>query len=329
MQIPIRENLVRCNSIKAWILAARPKTLTAASVPVMIGCACAWDMLSQNASASAVDKMELMDPAFRFGILSNGFNWLAALLCMLFAFVMQIDANFVNDYFDCIKGKDNEERLGPERACQQGWVTLNAMRWAIGITSVIACFIGLPLILYGGYQLIIVGAACLLFCFLYTTCLAGMALGDVLVLLFFGIVPCVFTTYVIVPPELQVWHSMPWLMGTATGLVVDTLLIVNNYRDIDNDRSVGKKTLIVFIGRKAAEWLYMTVVPLALCIVLCLYGFTSINLILTFAVYFFHIQTCNKMRLIRKGRALNKVLGMTARNIFLYGILITLLIILR
>ena len=74
-------------------------------------------------------------------------------LCFLFAFVMQIDANFVNDYFDYRKGTDDEQRLGPKRACAQGWVTSSAMRKALAITTALACLIGLPLIYYGGRRL--------------------------------------------------------------------------------------------------------------------------------------------------------------------------------
>ena len=84
---------IKTNSIKAWVLAARPKTLTAAAVPVMIGTAMAWNHTG-----------------------GEGFRWVAMVLCFLFAFVMQIDANFVNDYFDFKRGNDDETRLGPERA---------------------------------------------------------------------------------------------------------------------------------------------------------------------------------------------------------------------
>ena len=164
---------MRKNSLKAWMLAARPKTLTGAAVPVMIGGAYAWHIV---ADVSQI-------------------QWMALTLCFLFAFLMQIDANFINDYYDCLKGRDNEERLGPLRACQQGWVTMRAMRIAIAITSLLACLVGLPLILYGGLEMIFVGIACMVFCFLYTTTLAQRGLGDLLVLLFFGIIPTVFTTY--------------------------------------------------------------------------------------------------------------------------------------
>ena len=170
-------NNITTNSLAAWILAARPKTLTGAMVPVMIGTAWAW----------------------RLGG-GEDFRVLPAVLCFLFAFLMQIDSNFINDYFDCIKGNDNRTtRLGPKRACSEGWITLPAMRLGLVITSVMACLVGLPLIFFGGWEMIVVGGVCVLFAFLYTTYFSYLGLGDVLVLVFFGIIPVVFTTYAILP----------------------------------------------------------------------------------------------------------------------------------
>ena len=108
---------IKVNSLKAWVLAARPKTLSGAAVPVMIGVALA-----------------MADTDFHIRVIP-------AVLCFLFAFVMQIDANFVNDYFDFLKGTDDETRLGPKRACAQGWVTIGAMRWMLLATTALACVI--------------------------------------------------------------------------------------------------------------------------------------------------------------------------------------------
>ena len=299
--------VVSQNSLKAWILAARPKTLSGAMVPVMLGTAFAWKTIYDT------NLLEMHDDELIFRIVAN-------VLCFLFAMIMQIDANFVNDYFDCVHGNDNETRLGPERACAMGWVSLKAMRWAMAITTTLAALVGLPLIFFGGWEMVLVGALCILFCFLYTTCLAGMGMGDLLVLVFFGIVPVCFTSYI-------VCGVMPWVLGVACGLVVDTLLIVNNYRDIDNDRNAGKLTLVVMIGRKYAEWLYITLPTLALVAVLFQYGWSEKNMLLCFCVYFLFVQSWNQMRMIKSGRALNKILGKTARNIFLFGILISLLVI--
>lgn len=297
---------IRTNSFKAWVLAARPKTLTAAAVPVMIGTAMAWCQTG-----------------------GEGFRWVAALLCFLFAFVMQIDANFVNDYFDFRRGNDDETRLGPERACSQGWITPSAMAKAFGITTAFACLVGLPLIIYGGVEMIAIGVACVVFCFLYTTTLSYIAMGDVLVLLFFGIVPVCCTYYVEVPGVTMTELYPVLLMSVGCGFVVDTLLIVNNYRDIDNDRRAGKKTLAVMLGRKPMLALYilLPLVAVGLTVLVCgrndfwTYVYTG----------FMALLFCASFRQIIKigeGRALNKVLGDTARNIFLYGLLSSLYIIL-
>ena len=212
----LSEQNVRQDSLQAWLLAARPKTLSGAAVPVMIGVALAF-----------VDAQEYGDDVF---------SWTAAALCLLFAFIMQIDANFVNDFFDYAKGNDDSaSRLGPLRACSQGWVKTDSMKQAIASTTVLACLVGLPLVYYGGLEMILVGLLCVVFCFLYTTHLSYVGLGDVLVLVFFGIVPVCCTYYI----QL---HTLTWqvfVASIACGLVIDGLLIVNNYRDRYNDERVA------------------------------------------------------------------------------------------
>lgn len=298
----INENIILTNSLYAWILAARPKTLTAAAVPVMVGVAYAWRVTH--------------------GV---GFSVIAAVLCFLFAFVMQVDANFVNDYFDYVKGRDNERRLGPLRACQQGWITQKAMRIAICATSVIACLIGLPLILFGGWELIGIGVLCLVFCFLYTTFLAGKGMGDVLVLFFFGLIPCFFSYYVCVPNILQVPDVPILMLAFSCGIVIDTLLVINNYRDIDNDKTVGKRTLVVILGKSLTEYLYLLLVPVASGIVIFCFGIYAV--IFSVPTLILHLHTWRVMCKIGSGRELNRVLGMTARNIFIFGILTTIIVI--
>ncbi len=291
---------IRQNSLQAWLLAARPKTLSGAAVPVMIGLALAW--------ADAKD--------------TDFFNWTPAILCMLFAFIMQIDANFINDFFDYARGNDDAAtRLGPLRACTQGWVSIDAMKQVIASTTITACLIGLPLVLYGGLEMILVGLVCVVFCFLYTTHLSYIGMGDVLVLLFFGIVPVCCTYYVQM-------HTVTWqvfLASIACGLVIDGLLIVNNYRDRSNDQRDGKQTLVVKIGAEATEWLY-----LALGITACAIGvifWINGHILATIlpAVYLvLHIFTWLKMRRINNGRQLNECLGETARNMFVYGLCVAI-----
>lgn len=292
------KKIIRKNSFKAWLLAARPKTLTGASVPVMIALAMAYTDLQ-----------------------GNGFRIIPAVLCALFAFVMQIDANFVNDYFDFISGKDDEQRLGPARACAMGWIDVAKMKVGIVITTVIACIIGLPLVVYGGVEMILVGALCVVFCFLYTTLLASCGLGDLLVLVFFGIVPVCATYYL--QTDTCTW--VVFLASLACGLVIDTLLVVNNYRDIDNDRRAGKKTLIVMIGADKGRLLYLWlgIIASLMGVVFAVYGKYWTPLLPT--VYLImHIATYRRMVKIGSGRQLNLVLADTARNMFVYGLTLSL-----
>lgn len=301
--------MVKTNSIKAWFLAARPVTLSAAAVPVMLGVALAYK--DSNAHC----------------------QWVPALLCLLFAWVMQIDSNLVNDFFDFKHGNDDETRLGPKRACAEGWITMKAMKWGIIFTTLLGCTIGLPLAFYGGKEMIIVGICCVLFCFLYTTKLSYLGLGDLLVLLFFGIVPVCCTYYLVMPEGMQTVSTEAILTSIACGLVVDTLLILNNYRDYDNDIKAGKKTLIVHIGKKNGERLYCALgnIGILIMIGINIYGtlaYDADTKFLPFAATYLvvHNRTFAKMRKIGEGRMLNKVLGYTALNIFTFGMISTFII---
>ena len=293
---------MKTNSLKAWFLAARPKTLTGAAVPVMIGVSLAW-----------VDARQYGDDTFQ---------WLAAVLCFLFSFVMQIDANFINDFFDFANGTDDiETRLGPRRACAQGWVTLDAMKRAIAITTCLACVIGLPLVWFGGLEMILIGMICVVFCFLYTTHFSYVGLGDLLVLVFFGIVPVCISYYLHL-------HTVTWqvfLASIACGMVIDALLIVNNFRDRDQDREAGKNTIIVRLGAESGLQLYLAVGIGAMIL-----GGTfwmnghPLAFFLPFIYFVLHVFTYLKIKRIEKGKALNLCLGETARNIFIYGICVSL-----
>ena len=296
--------MVKTNSVKAWLLATRPKTLSAAAVPVMIGTAFAWRNTSEQ------------------------FNWIPAILCLLFAWIMQIDSNLVNDYFDFKKGNDDETRLGPKRACSEGWITSDAMVWGILITTLLGCMTGIPLILYGGLEMVMVGIACVVFCFLYTTLFSYHGLGDILVLLFFGIIPVCCTYYVCMPLHQQIPTGEVIASSIACGLAIDALLIVNNYRDIDNDRSNGKITLAVRLGESKTRRLYESIGYLAagIMIILIFFDLYQINKVIpTYAIYIIYIilhrQSYKEMKRINKGAKLNQVLGLTARNILVFGLL--------
>lgn len=289
---------VQTNSIKAWVLAARPKTLAAAATPVLIGCSLA--------------------------VADGAFQWIPAVLCFLFAFSMQIDTNFINDYYDFLKGSDREDRLGPERACAQGWITLPAMKKGMIFTTLLSCFWGVLLLRYCGWEMIPVGLLCVLFAFLYTAGpypLAYHGWGDVLVIVFFGFVPVGCTYYTMA-------HDWTWnvTMGCAAcGLVSDLLLMLNNYRDREQDKISGKQTLIVRFGEKAGRYAYLWlgIIAAGLCTYYAFNGHLWAALLpLLFLIP--HITTWNEMVKIFQGKELNIVLGKTARNIVVFGLLLSL-----
>ena len=287
---------VLSGSPKAWMLAARPKTLTGAAVPVMIGLSLA------------------------FADVGGSFKILPAVLCLLFALVMQVDANFINDYFDFIRGNDDEARLGPRRACAQGWVSPRQMVCAIAVTTAIACAIGLPLIIYGGVEMLLIGALCVLFCFLYTTSLSYLGLGDLLVLVFFGIVPVCIVYYL----QAGTVTFEAFMASLACGFVIDTLLLVNNYRDIEGDERAGKRTLVVRLGARRGRMAYLLsgVTAVLLGVVFAVFGHWLAS-VLQVAYLALHYAAYRRMVKINKGKALNAVLGITARNMFVYGLLVS------
>ena len=285
---------IRRNSVKAWILASRPKTLTAALIPVLVAAALAWA--------------------------DDCFQQIPFIVCIGFASLMQIAANFINDLFDFLKGADRTGRLGPERACMQGWISPQAMRIGIAITILLACGLGCVLLLYGGWWLIGIGVACVVFSFLYTTLLSYCGLGDALVLVFFGLVPVAGTYYV---QAGSFGWPVAWC-ALACGLVVDTLLVVNNYRDRDADKISGKRTLIVLFGERFGRYFYLLLGGLACYCALALADFGYRYTALPCFYLILHVLTWRKMVRIRSGRALNGILGETSRNMFVFSLLLAL-----
>ncbi len=288
---------VRKNSVRAWVLAARPKTLSGAAVPVMVGCALAYN--------------------------AGCFEWIPAVACLMFAFLMQIDANLVNDLFDFLKGSDNEGRLGPERACAQGWITAGAMKAGIAAVTVAAAASGCVLLFYGGWELAAIGACCMLFAFLYTAGpypLAYHGWGDLLVFVFFGIVP-VCTIYYIMCGNIGPGAVM---YAAACGAVIDTLLLVNNIRDCEQDRAGGKNTLVVIAGKRFGQWLYLFagIAGAALCLSSMFFG-ARFSALLPLMYLLPHCLAYVKIKRIGEGRMLNLALADTSRNMLLFGLLVS------
>ena len=300
-----KPNNIKTNSVKAWMLAARPKTLAAAIVPVLVGCALAYHY----------DK----------------FQWIPALACLFFAMLMQIAANLINDLFDYLKGCDGKDRLGPLRATAQSWIPIPAMKKGIFLTVLFACLIGSTLIFYGGWEMILVGCFCAVFAYFYTSGpypLAYNGLGDVAVIVFFGLVAVGFTCYV----QTLYWTKVIVFSGLATGMVVNTLLVLNNYRDRDTDKKSGKRTVVVRFGEPFGRYLYLFSGALAVLIICVVFLFEK-NVESTyksFCVPFFslfylipHFFTWRKISKIKAGKALNMLIGETSRNMLFFALLLS------
>jgi len=216
-------------SLKSWILASRPKTLPAAIAPVLVGTSLAYH----------VGKFQLVP----------------ASICLLFALLIQIATNFANDYFDFKKGADKEDRIGPARAVASGLIGPETMKRVTGVTFAIAFIVGLGLIPYGGWWLLAVGISSILCGYAYTAGplpLAYVGLGDIFVLVFFGIVAVCCTFYV----QVGFVSMDAFLAATAIGGLSTNLLVVNNLRDVDTDRRASKRTLVVRLGRVFSLWEY-------------------------------------------------------------------------
>ncbi|MDP4278234.1 MAG: 1,4-dihydroxy-2-naphthoate polyprenyltransferase [Bacteroidota bacterium] len=289
---------VKKNSVKAWLLASRPKTLAAGSVPVIV------------ASALAAH--------------TGCFNLIPAILCLLFALLAQIASNFCNDYFDFVKKTDNEDRLGPARAVASGWIDPKRMLVGLFVTIAVACGFGLGLIYYGGWEMILVGIVCVLSLLAYTTGpfpLSYHGLGDVFVLVFFGFVAVVFSFYV----QTHFFFWLAFVAGAVVGLQAVNILIINNYRDRDTDKKSHKQTTVVLFGEAYGRWAYLLngLIACLLCL-LFLYDGAVWAACLPFLYLIPHYLTWKKMVRINHGKALNVLLGETSRNLLILGLLLSI-----
>lgn len=286
------------NSFAAWMEAARPKTLPASISPVLLASALAWQ--------------------------DGVFNAVPAFLCLMVALFAQIASNFANDYFDFKKGADTEERLGPERAVASGWIEPKRMLTGTFVALGLACLCGLFLLYYGGWILLPVGIAIALCVLAYSAGpfpLAYNGLGDVCVVLFYGIIPVCFTYYV----QANTFSLLSLILSVAVGALSVNILIVNNYRDYEQDKKAGKRTTIVLFGRRFGLILYLLNGLIALLLVL---PFVSLLPALSWQVgllgiFFILFYLVWKEMVRTEGRALNKILGKTGMLVFLFSLSIS------
>ena len=178
-----------------------------------------------------------------------------ALICLGFALLVQIGTNLANDYLDGVKGTDTDSRLGPRRCVASGLIAPRIMKRVAIAVLIVSFFLGLCLIAFGGWWLLVVGLSSVACAWFYTGGpypLAYNGLGDIFVILFFGLIAVSCTYYV----QVGYITTDVVLLGLSIGLVVNNILLVNNYRDIEEDRAASKRTLVVFFGRRMALFQY-------------------------------------------------------------------------
>ncbi len=269
---------------------------------------------------------------------NGAFRLVPSLLCVAFAVLAQIVSNLANEYFDFKAGTDKKGRVGPRRGVTEGDFSPATLKRAIVGTLVVTCAVGLSMLAvvdpgegYANWLLLVgVGVMVAVMAFAYSAGpypLSYHALGEVAVMAFYGLVPVIFSYYVVAGD----FHPYAVIAGIAIGLMGVNVLLVNNYRDVDDDREAGKRTSVVVAGRTLAAFAYLLNGLLALSVLGVLWlrlwmewGWWTM---LPPAIYMvLHLTSWLRLKQ-RTGAALNPILGATARNMLIFTLLLTLLLI--
>jgi 1,4-dihydroxy-2-naphthoate octaprenyltransferase len=278
--------------LRRWVLAARPRTLPAAGVPVVVG-------------ALLIRPLTL--------------NWLNSVLCLIIALSLQIATNYANDYSDGVRGTD-EARVGPFRLTASKLVAARRVREAAWLGFALACVAGLWLASRTSWWLVLIGASAVLAGWFYTggpRPYGYYGFGELFVFVYFGLVATVGTAYT---QHLTI-PSRAWWLGVATGFMACALLEANNLRDVDGDRAVGKKTLAARLGRERASWLYVICV---LGVVVGALGAEQLAVAVVAIIVYLPAMRCAFSK--RSGRELLVMLKYSARAQLQLGALLAVLL---
>jgi 1,4-dihydroxy-2-naphthoate octaprenyltransferase len=287
------------SNLRIWLLAARPKTLWAGVVPVVVG------------GAIAVETGEFAALPFLFALAGS--------------MLIQIGTNFANDLFDFLKNVDDGDRTGPMRVTQAGLVTPAQMKSAIIIVFTLALLVGIYLVWLGGVPILVIGLTSILFGVLYTAGpypLGYHGLGDVFVMIFYGPV-AVCGTYYVMTLDFG-WNVV--LCGLAPGMLSTAILTVNNLRDIESDTRTGKRTLAVRFGKAFARCQYAALVfgaalvPVAIYTLYGAHPWSMVAGVIALPAAFL----VKKIASESSGQEMNRILSDTGKLLALYGLIFSI-----
>jgi 1,4-dihydroxy-2-naphthoate octaprenyltransferase len=282
--------------IRNWIEAMRLRTLPVSVAGVIAGTACA--------------------------IILDSFKPAPAIACLVFAALAQIAANFGNEYYDYKNGIDRKGRAGFRRGVTEGEIAPKSMKMATYSVLALAAAVGCTMLLYGPWWLIIVGVLIMIFALAYSAGpypLSHHGLGDVAVVIFFGIIPVTFTCFL----QTGSWEGMDIIIpaSLAVGLLAANVLVVNNYRDMEDDAAVGKRTTVVIFGRRFMSLAYLLSGIAGMAVMIPVWTRLPLWALTVPVVYIaLHLNVWLKLRQTT-GAALNPLLGRTAVNLLVFSLL--------
>lgn len=286
--------------MKSWFLAFRPKTLTAAVVPILVGTTLVF-----------FNKQPVL--------------WWVSGCALLASLCIQIATNLINDAIDFHKGADTHERIGPQRVTQSGLIHSRTVMVGGLFFLFLAMLFGLPLVIHGGWPIVVIGIASIFLAYSYTGGvfpLAYLGLGDLFVLLFFG---------VIAVSGLYYLHTLTWsidalVAGLQVGFLSTVLIAVNNLRDVNQDRLVHKKTLAVRFGVRFVRYEIMSLIVISflLNIYWLTLGHSWVGAILPFLSLPLALVVVKKVRHLEPSQAMNQVLAQSAALHIGFGALLSL-----
>ena len=287
--------------LKSVFIAIRVKTLSASIAPVLVGSAIAFN--------------------------SSQFNLRIFFLTMFSAIFIQIGTNFANDVYDFINGADNNERIGPTRAVQANLISVDVMKYLTIIAFSLSIISGLPLVIKGGYPILLIGILSIISGYAYTGGpypLGYNGWGDIFVFIFLGPIAVCGTFFL----QLGYVSIESIISGIVMGCLSVTLLCINNIRDVDTDSNVGKRTIAVRFGVMFVKYLFISL--FLICYLLLGYLSFNLNYINTnvyFLLLIITLPLCLKLNFDvfkLKLHALNRLLSNVSVFIIIFSLLFIL-----